>query len=110
MFRNSFLFSLDSLYHCFHYSCRYEYNNNNMIGKPVKLLSQRSLESFGSALQNEGEHRERYLYAFVSTSLKSSTAELFVPVFFFFCFPWGSPEPQSFGPNFAFFREALAIL
>ena len=29
---------------------------------------------------------------------------------FFFCFPWGSPEPQSFGPNFAFFREALAIL
>ncbi len=27
----------------------------------------------------------------------------------FFCFPWGSPEPQSFGPNFAFFREALAI-
>ncbi len=82
MFRNSFLFSLDSLYHCFHYSCRYEYNNNNMIGKPVKLLSQRSLESFGSALQNEGEHRERYLYAFVSTSLKSSTAELFVPVFF----------------------------
>ena len=28
----------------------------------------------------------------------------------FFCFPWGSPEPQSFGPNFAFFREALAIL
>ncbi len=21
-----------------------------------------------------------------------------------------SPEPQSFGPNFAFFREALAIL
>ncbi len=29
---------------------------------------------------------------------------------FFFCFPWGSPEPQSFGPNFAFFREALALL
>ncbi len=29
---------------------------------------------------------------------------------FFFCFQWGSPEPQSFGPNFAFFREALAIL
>ena len=28
----------------------------------------------------------------------------------FFCFPWGSPEPQSFGPNFALFREALAIL
>ncbi len=28
----------------------------------------------------------------------------------FFFFPWGSPEPQSFGPNFAFFREALAIL
>ncbi len=28
----------------------------------------------------------------------------------FFCFPWGSPEPQSFGPNFAFFREALALL
>ncbi len=28
----------------------------------------------------------------------------------FFCFPWGSPEPQSFGPNFTFFREALAIL
>ena len=25
----------------------------------------------------------------------------------FFFFPWGS---QSFGPNFAFFREALAIL
>ncbi len=31
-------------------------------------------------------------------------------LFYFFCFPWGSPEPQSFGPNFAFFREALAIL
>ena len=29
---------------------------------------------------------------------------------FFFFFPWGTPEPQSFGPNFAFFREALAIL
>ncbi len=28
----------------------------------------------------------------------------------FFCFPWGSPEPLSFGPNFAFLREALAIL
>ncbi len=28
----------------------------------------------------------------------------------FFCFPWGSPEPQSFGPNLAFLREALAIL
>ncbi len=27
-----------------------------------------------------------------------------------FCFPWGSPEPHSFGPNFAFFREALAIV
>ncbi len=34
----------------------------------------------------------------------------FSPDIFFFCFPWGSPEPQSFGPNFAFFREALAIL
>ncbi len=31
-------------------------------------------------------------------------------VYSFFCFPWGSPEPQSFGPNFAFFREALAII
>ncbi len=31
-------------------------------------------------------------------------------ILFFFCFPWGSPEPQSFGPNIAFFREALAIL
>ncbi len=31
-------------------------------------------------------------------------------LFLFFCFPWGSLEPQSFGPNFAFFREALAIL
>ncbi len=28
----------------------------------------------------------------------------------FFCFPWGSPEPQSLDPNFVFFREALAIL
>ncbi len=28
-------------------------------------------------------------------------------IVFFCCFPWGSPEPQSFGPNFAFFREAL---
>ncbi len=28
----------------------------------------------------------------------------------FFCFTWGSPEPQSFGPNFVFFRETLAIL
>ncbi len=45
---------------------------------------------------------------YIITLLQFLLSEIYIFVFFFF--PWGSPEPQSFGPNFAFFREALAIL